>query len=182
VADIDAFARQLWEEAKALLEKARATTVVECKKAYLHAALNLGFCSFEAHINSVASDFLTIEDLTPHERSILSEQRIELENGQFRVSGSFQMYRLEDRLLFLRHRFSKNKPLDRTAAYWGNFKQALDLRNSLTHPKAPPPKVTEQSVDRALHAILKLLDVTYQRIYNRKYPTRERGLESTVEL
>jgi hypothetical protein len=140
MAEIDAFARQLWEEAKAFLEKARQTTAAESKQAYLHAALNLGFCSFEAHINAVASDFLTLDDLTPHERSILSEQKVELENGQFRVSGGFQMYRLEDRLLFLCHRFSKKTPLDRTAAYWSNFKQAIDLRNSLTHPKPPRPR------------------------------------------
>jgi hypothetical protein len=182
VAEIDAFARQLWEEAKAFLEKARETTVAPSKQAYLHAALNLSFCAFEAHVNAVASDFLTLDDLTPHERSILAERRVELDNGEFRVSNGFQMYRLEDRLLFLCNRFSRKKPLDRTAIYWGNFKQALDLRNSLTHPKTTPPKVTEQSVERAMHAILQLLDVTYQRIYSKKYPGRQRGLESNVEL
>jgi hypothetical protein len=182
VADIDVFARQLWEEAKAFLEKARKTTAAASKQAYLHAALNLGFCAFEAHVNAIADDFLTLDDLTPLERSILSEQKVELENGEFRVSGTFQMYRLEDRLLFLCHRFSKKTPLDRSAAYWGNFKQALDLRNSLTHPKTPPPKVTEQSVERALLAVLQLLDVTYQRIYSKKYPARQRGLDSNVEV
>jgi hypothetical protein len=182
VAEIDAFARQLWEEAKAFLEKARQTTATDSKQAHLHAALNLGFCSFEAHVNAISSDFLTLNNLTPHERSILAEQRVELANGQFRVSGGFQMYRLEDRLLFLCHRFSKKAPLDRATAYWGNFKQALDLRNSLTHPKTPPPKVTEQSVEHALHAILQLLDVTYQRIYNKKYPARQRGIESNLDL
>ncbi len=182
MADIDAFARQLWEEAKVFFEKARKTTATPAKQAYLHAALNLGFCAFEAHVNAIADDFLTLDDLAPHERSILAEQKVELENGQFRVSGSFQMYRLEDRLLFLCHRFSKKTPLDRTAAYWGNFKQALDLRNSLTHPKTPPPKVTEQSVERALQAILQLLDVVYQRIYNKKYPARQLGLDSNVEV
>jgi len=44
LADIDAFARQLWEEAKAFFEKARKTTAPTAKLAYLHAALNLGFC------------------------------------------------------------------------------------------------------------------------------------------
>jgi hypothetical protein len=182
LADIDAFGRQLWEEAKAFFEKARKTTAAPAKQAYLHAALNLGFCAFEAHVNAIADDFLTLDALTSHERSILAEQKVELEHGQFRVSGSFQMYRLEDRLLFLCHRFSKKTPLDRTAAYWGNFKQALDLRNGLSHPKTPPPKVSEQSVERALQAILQLLDVVYQRIYNKKYPARQVGLDSNIEL
>jgi hypothetical protein len=181
VANIDAFARQLWEEAKALLEKSRATTQPASKQAYLHAALNLGFCAFEAHVNAIADDFLTRQDLSPHERSILAEKKIEIENGEFRVSNQFQLYRLEDRLLFLCHRFSKKAPLDRTAAHWGMFKQALDLRNGLTHPKTPPT-VTEKSVERALQAILELLDVTYQRIYRKKYPAWKRGLESNVEV
>jgi hypothetical protein len=65
---------------------------------------------------------------------------------------------------------------------WGNFKQVLDLRNSLTHPKTPPPKVTEQSVERALQTILQLLDVVYRRIYSKKYPARQLGLDSNVQL
>lgn len=93
--EIDAFARQLWEEAKAFLEKARQTTSAPGKQASMR-PLNLGLCSFEAHVNAVASDFLILDDLTPQERSILAEQRVELENGQFCVSGGFQMYRLED--------------------------------------------------------------------------------------
>jgi len=181
VADIDAFARQLWEEAKAFLEESRTSTVSASKQAHLHAALNLGFCALEAHVNAIADDFLTRPDLSLHERSILSEKKIELENGEFRVSKQFQMYRLEDRVLFLCHRFSKKSPLDRNAAYWGNFKQALDLRNGLTHPKTPAA-VTDASVERALQAILQLLDVTYERIYRKSYPAWKRGLESNVEL
>jgi hypothetical protein len=143
--------------------------------------VNLGFCALEAHLNAIAEDFLTLPDLTLQERSILSETKVELEHGQFRLTRQVQIYRLEDRLLFLCHRFSKKAPLDRKAAYWGQFKDALDLRNGLTHPKTPAV-VTETSVERALLAILQLLDVTYLRIYGKKYPRRKRGLQSTMEL
>jgi hypothetical protein len=181
VAEIDAFATQLLEEAKAFLEKGRTSSVAKGKEAYLHAALNLGFCAPEAHLNAIAEDFLTLSDLSPQERSILSEKKVELENGEFRLTKQAQIYRLEDRLLFLCHRFSKKAPLDRKAAYWGQFKDALDLRNGLTHPKTPAV-VTEASVERALLSILQLLDVTYLRIYGKKYPGRKRGLQSTMEL
>jgi hypothetical protein len=181
VAGIDAFATQLLEEAKAFLEKSRTSLDVGSKEAYLHAALNLGFCSLEAHLNAIAEDFLTLSDLSPHERSILSEKKVELEHGEFRVTKHAQIYRLEDRLLFLCHRFSKKAPLDRGVAYWGQFKDVTDLRNGLTHAKAPA-LVTEASVERALLAILQLLDVTYRRIYGKKYPGRKRGLQSTMEL
>jgi len=181
VAEIDAFATQLLEEAKAFLEKARAISTLKTKEAYLHAALNLAFCALEAHLNAIAEDFLTLSNLSPQERSVLSERKVELEHGEFRITDQVQIYRLEDRILFLCHRFSKKKSLDRKAAYWGQFKEALDLRNGVTHPKAPAI-VTEASVERALMAILQLLDVTYRRIYSKKYPGCKRGLQSTVEI
>jgi len=181
VAEIDAFATQLLEEAKAFLERGRAISDVGVKEAYLHAALNLGFCSLEAHLNAIAEDFLTLPNLSPHERSVLSEKKVDLEHGEFCITKHAQIYRLEDRLLFLCHRFSKKAPLDRRASYWGQFKEALDLRNGLTHPKVPA-LMTEASVERALLAILQLLDVTYRRIYGKRYPGRKRGLQSTMEL
>jgi hypothetical protein len=181
VAEIDAFATQLLEEAKAFLERGRTSGVAATKEAHLHAALNLGFCSLEAHLNAIAEDFLTLTDLSPQERSILSEKKVELEHGIFKLTQHTHIYRLEDRLLFLCHRFSKKTALDRKAAYWGQFKDALDLRNGLTHPKTPAV-VTETSVERALLAILHLLDVVYRRIYGKEYPGRKRGLQTTLEL
>lgn len=112
MAEIDAFATQLLEEAKAFLEKGRTSSVAKSKEAYLHAALNLGFCGLEAHLNAIAEDFLTLSDLSPQERSILSEKKVELEHGKFRLTKQAQIYRLEDRLLFLCHRFSKKAALD----------------------------------------------------------------------
>jgi hypothetical protein len=181
VAEIDTFATELLEEAKGFLEKARVTAIAKNKDAYLHAALNLGFCALEAHVNAIAEDFMTLSDLSPHERSILSERKIELEQGEFRITKQVQIYRLEDRLLFLCTRFSKKAPLDRKAVYWGQFKDALKLRNGLTHPKTPAV-VTEASIERALLAIIQVLDVAYRRIYRKKYPGRKRGLLSTIEL
>jgi hypothetical protein len=180
LAEIDAFASQLLEEAKAFLEKSRAANTGNAKDAFLHASLNLGFCALEAHVNAIAEDFLTRHDLSAHERSLLSETKVELADGEFRLSQQMQIYRLEDRLLFLCQRFSKGR-LDRTAAYWGQFKDALTLRNSLTHPKKPAV-VTEASVERALMAILQMLDVVYKRIYGKNYPPRKRGLQSTIDL
>jgi hypothetical protein len=181
VADIDSFATQLLEEAKGFLEKARTTSVSTAKVAYLHAALNLGFCAVEAHVNAIAEEFLTLSDLSSHEASILAEKKVELENGEFRLTERLQIYRLEDRLLFLCHRFSKKPPLDRRAAYWSQFKDALALRNGLTHPKTPA-LVSESSVELALTSILQVLDTMYMRIYRKKYPGRKRGLESAIEL
>lgn len=178
---IDSFATQLLEEAKAFLEKAKATSDPPAKEAFLHAALNLVFCALEAHVNAIAEDFLTLPDISPHERSILAERKVELENGQYRLTGQLQMYRLEERVLFLCNRFSKKPPFDRKADYWSHFREAQLLRNGLMHPKTPAI-VTVQSADRALLAIIQVLNMMYKRIYNKKYPAAQRGLHSTLDL
>jgi hypothetical protein len=98
----------------------------------------LGFAAFEAHVNAIADDFLTREDLNPHERGLLAEHAVELVDGEFQEKASLRIQRLEDRLLFLCRRFSKT-PIDLTASPWGEFIEATDLRNKLTHPKAEPP-------------------------------------------
>jgi hypothetical protein len=57
----DEFSRLLLEEAKRFLEKAKGTEDPG-QSAYLHAALTLGACALEAHVNAVCDDFLTRDD------------------------------------------------------------------------------------------------------------------------
>ena len=181
MAEIDGFAALLFEEAKRFLEKAKEAESEEARVAYLHAALTIGFCSLEAHVNAIAEDFLSRPELTPHEKSILSEKRVELERGSFVVKEQLQIYRLEDRLLFLMTRFSGQGALDRTSTYWTRFNQALGLRNKLSHPKATAT-VTEASVTAGLLAILDVLDIAYKRIYGLRYPAGKKGLHSSLNF
>ena len=73
MADVDAFASQLLEEAKRFLEKAVIDGDAEGESGYLHAALNLAFSALEAHVNSIADDFLVRSDLSLLDRSILTQ-------------------------------------------------------------------------------------------------------------
>ena len=182
MADIDKFGSQLLEQAKRFLEKARTAPEPSAKVAFLHAAVLLGFSALEAQVNSIAADFLTLEDLPLHERSMLAEKRVEFEHGEFHLGNKLQIYRLDDRILFLCSRFRKGKTaIDRKAAYWSQFIAATDLRNGLTHPKAPSV-VNEASVEQALTAIITLLDVIYRRVYGARYPAYLRGLQSTLSF
>jgi hypothetical protein len=175
VSSIDDFANLLFEEAKVYFQKGKQETSTEGKSAFFHASLLLGFCALEAHVNSIAEEFLTRQDLTLLDRSILSERDIELKNGRYELTNKLKMFRLEDRLEFLSQRFSK-KAIDKTAAYWTNLRSAMQLRNNLTHPKVPPD-VNERAVEQALKAILEILNVLYRNIYRRGYPRFRRGLE-----
>jgi hypothetical protein len=177
MADIDQLARTLLEEAKRFYEKAQDRSA-ESKQAHLHASLMLAFCSFEAHLNSIAADFSTRPDLNVMERAIIVEEDVKLVDGQFELSGTLKMYRLADRFEFLFRRFS-GAPLDRTATWWGVLKSGMGVRNELTHPKQNTV-VTDGMVKSAISAIIDALDAIYKAVYKRPYPAKNRALQSTL--
>lgn len=181
MAALSSFASELLEEAKRFLEKATEASDAEGRKAFLHAALMLGFAAFEAHVNAIADDFLSRKDLDPHERGVLAEHAVELSDGEFKERNLLKIQRLEDRVLFLCRRFSKT-PIERSATYWSEFVEAARLRNSLTHPKAEPPTVSEAAVNRALTALVELTNFMFMAIYKKKLPAYNRGLLAKLKF
>lgn len=176
---IDEFAGSILEEAKRFLEKATEAKTDVARDAYLHAALMVGFCALEAHVNAIADELAGRPELSIHERSLLLEEEVRLEHGEFKASG-LRMVRLEDRILFLHLRVSK-KPLDRTAKWWSDLAVATALRNHLTHPKNIP-NITVDAVGRALAAIVAGLDVIYRAVYGRPFPLTNLDLQSTASF
>lgn len=177
----DEFATLLLEEAKRFLEKYQtATKVADRADAYLHASLLLGYCALEAHINNVAEDFADRPEFTVHEQGLLKEREIILRGGQFHLSSSLKMSRLEDRLEFLYRRFAKCQ-LDKKVAWWGRLRAGLNLRNALTHSRSPQV-ISEKDVTDALHAILEAIDVLFRAVYHKAYPARSRQLDSKLDF
>lgn len=180
MAEVDVFATLLLDEAKRFLEKAIDEDSEEGKTAYLHAALNLAFCAFEAHLSSIADDFLVGGSLNLLDGSILSEREVQLMGGQFVLSDRPKMYRLEDRLEFIHLRFS-GKPIDKTSSAWSDLKNGLRMRHKLTHPKEVV-EISEALTRRTLEAIIRILDTLYQNIFGRPYPGLRRGLDSSLSF
>jgi hypothetical protein len=135
----------------------------------------VAFCALEAHVNATADEFAERPDLSPHERGVLLEQEVRFELGEFKLAG-LRMVSLQDRILFLHLRFG-GKPLDRTATWWGDLSTALTLRNKLTHPKVVP-NISVHAVRRTIQAIITGIDVLFQAIYQRPFPTANLGLQS----
>jgi hypothetical protein len=175
--EIDDFARSLLEESKRYLEKASELHESAAIDACLHAALMLAFCSLEAHINAIGEEFGTRPDFSVHEKGVLLEKEVRLENGEFVLSNSLKMTRLEDRIQFLHVKFSA--PLDRSKPVWSQLMDALALRNQLTHPKGMI-SITEAAVSRAIQAIIDTLDGLYRAIYGKAFPAAGRGLQSKL--
>lgn len=176
--DIDQFAKQLLEEAKRFLEKSTNSTQSEAKNAFLHSSLMLGFCAFEAHVNSIADDFLVRSELTVLDRAVLSEKEFRLESGEYVVTSSLKIYRLTDRIEFIYRKFS-GVPIDKSQKWWIALKAALSIRNELTHPKQET-HISEEAIRSALLAIIETIDAIYRGVYRRPYPPAARGLNSSL--
>jgi len=178
VADFDLFANQLLEEAKRFLEKAKESSDAPAEAANLHAALLLSFCALEAHVNSIAEEFSIASSLSAHEKGLLLEREVRLEDGEFGLQPGLRMSRLEDRIEFLHARFS-GKSVDRSSVWWGQLTGAIDLRNKLTHAKTITP-IMRAAVSNAIQAIVDSLDALYLAIYKRKFPPVTQGLQSSL--
>ncbi len=182
MADFDDFAKSLFEEAKRFWEKGR-DSAGDVQAAYFHAAVTLGFSALEAHVNAIAEEMSLRKELTINDLSILLERESVLTNGEFKL-GTLKIYRLQDRIEYLLTRFSR-RPIDKTSSQWlttwSSFSAAAKLRNSLIHPKEPTA-LDAAAVQRALTAILGILQLLYQSVYRSKYPGHGRGLDSVMNF
>ncbi len=178
MAEIDLFANQLLEESKRFLEKANETSDTISRTAHTHASLLLAFCALEAHINAIAEEFSIGQNLSAHERGILLEKEVKLQDGEFRLTGGLKITRLEERIEFLHAKFS-GQPLDRSAPWWGAISSAIDLRNKLTHVKAVPA-INLTQVRNPIQAVIDAIDALYSAIYKRKFPLASQGLQSSM--
>jgi hypothetical protein len=177
VAEIDSFANELLEEAKRFFEKARECSDSAAEAANLHAALLLSFCALEAHVNAIAEELSMRSELSAHEKGVLLEREVRLENGEFHLKSGLRMARLEDRIEFLHVKFS-GKSLDGLAS-WSQLGSAMKLRNRLTHAK-DVPTINQSAVRSAIQAIIDSLEALYQAIYKRRFPPASRGLQSRL--
>lgn len=180
MAEFDIFADQLWEESKRFLEKASGAPDQSSEAANLHAALMLSFCALEARVNSIGEEASLRNDLSEHEKALVLERDVRLENGRFMLQSNLKMIRLEDRIEFLHTKLS-GKPIDKTTAWWGQLQEAIRLRNSLTHAKTVP-SITQANVMKALQAILQTLDALSKSIYGKRLPAADVGLRSGLRF
>lgn len=177
----DEFALLLLEESKRFLEKARLADS-EGQSAFLHAALLLAFSALEAHINSIAEDFASeVAGLSAHEIGVLHEREVRLEEGEFIVSNTLKMVRLEDRIRFICKRFANKRIVDFSGQWWAKFIEASRLRNDLTHPKGVL-NIDSEAIASALEGIIGTIDAIYLGIYGRKFPYSGMQLDSTLSF
>lgn len=86
--DIDSFASLLWEQSKRFLEKAENAKSDQERSAFLNSSMMLGFASLEAHVNAIADEFANLASVSVHEKGIMKEREVRLENGAYRLSST----------------------------------------------------------------------------------------------
>ena len=177
--EIDDFALSLLEESKRFLEKVEDHGDHFANEAYLHSALLLAFSSLEAQVNAIAEEFVARPELSVHEKGMILEQEVRLENGEFVRRPVLRMARLEDRISFLYVKFGRS--IDRSMPHWSRLADAVILRNQLTHPKEKVT-LTKAGVGRAIQAVVDTLDAMCQAIYKRPFPAAGRGLQSSLSF
>ena len=178
--DIDSFASELLEEAKRFLERAKSDPSDEGKSAFLHAAILLVVCGFEAFTHSISDEMAAREGLSIPELSILKERKYVLDKGVYCLTKNQQMYRLLDRVEFIFARFSLNSErIDRECKWWTKLHQGIELRNSLVHPKERQ-NLTYDQVKTVFEGILEALDVLFRALYGRHFPSSGRQLDSRM--
>jgi len=93
--ELDSLSSLLLEQEKRFLELSKEAEDDQAKCANLHAALLIGYCALEAHVNGVADDLKARAGLRILDQSILPERDFTLDKGAFGLTGRLKMYLLQ---------------------------------------------------------------------------------------
>lgn len=174
MADIDDYARDVFESAKLFLVKAKRSkgdTIAE--QAYLRSALLNACCFLECQVNMLCDHFSGRKEFNVAERGLLSEKEVKITNGRFTLAGT-KYYRLEDRILLLIDKFSDGFDKNDTV-WWGLYRDAISLRNLIAHPRSNI-SLEYARVENDIRGILELADFLMLTIFGKGLPYAGRGL------
>jgi len=174
----DFFGEILFDEAKLLYEKALETKFDRERQLYLHSSLLMGMSALEAYVNSVCEELVDTEEykLDLYEKMLLSEKKIELKNGVASLGNQLQMTRLIDKIEYIYCKFS-HKKIDQSDTWHDGIHAAIQLRNSLVHPKEVIT-LNNKQVEKALTNILETVNALFRAVYKRNVPILNYGLQS----
>lgn len=167
MADVDEYARDVFESAKTFLESARNAQDDRAKQAYLRASILSATCFLECQVNHLCDHFAHRREFTLHERALLIEREVRLSDGKFKL-GNEKFYRVEDRILFLLGKFCAGFDKS-THAWWAQYKIAVNTRNSIAHPRKTVLLV-DSEVEASLRGVLHLVDFLLRTIFGKGLP------------
>lgn len=167
MADVDEYARDVFESAKTFLHNAKNAHDDRAKQAYLRASILSATCFLECQVNHLCDHFSQRREFTLHERALLMERDVKLADGKFKF-GLEKFYRVEDRILFLLQKFCSG--FDKSAhPWWAQYKTAVNTRNSIAHPRETVT-LNDAGVEDSLRGILHLVDFLLKQVFGKGLP------------
>jgi hypothetical protein len=172
-------ANRRFEFAKALLARAKASTSDEERKNFSEAAISIAFSSLEGMLSEVFSHFSKKNDFSIFEQSIINEKSVRILKGEPTL-GEQRFQSIEDRLQYLFWRFS-GAQFDTGCSWWPAFAEAVQLRNSIMHPKVGA-NIDPSDAERALNALLLAIDALMFTVFKKRWPKARKGLSPSVTI
>jgi len=170
----------LMKSSKGLRTQALLVAEEDVKQTLQRAAL-LHACSFlEAHLNYMADHFQDSPMFTLHERGLLLEKEVVFEKGKYVLSTKLKISRVQDKIDLLLAKCA-NDPEAAKDGWYAALMQALNMRNSLVHPKEARTLV-DSDVKSALAAVLMAADTLYNAVFKKRLPYAKKGIEGGLEF
>lgn len=140
------------------------------------ASILLSFIAIESFINNMMLDFASLPKglFSIHERGFLEEREVRLVSsgkkaGEFKITKMHQYRRLEDKILFLIAKFSKDSKVDKGASLWQRFERSKDIRDGLSHPRRNGLTVPSQEDSKvALQVAREIIELVSEKVWGQK--------------
>jgi hypothetical protein len=170
----DEFARELFEDAKDCLHKARSTTDSVMRQRHLRHAILSAFSFLELQIDLVAQHFKASDFFSLHERGIINQREVSFERGSFKLKDAPRFSRLSDRMLLMQSKFKGSKLTARS--WWDPLLYATERRNSVAHPRAVVTlELTD--IESDLKAVISCANDLFEIVFGKGLPYATLGIK-----
>lgn len=174
----DAFARELFEDAKTSLQMAENESVTVLKQRHLRHALLTAFSFLELQIDLIAQHFTNNNFFSLHERGIINQREVSFEKGAFKLKPAQKFSRLGDRMLLLQHKFKASRLSERE--WWVALRTATDRRNLIAHPREVV-NLDEGAVANDLAAIISCANDLFHAVFGKGLQYASLGVKPKID-
>lgn len=169
----DNFARELFEDAKDSLLKAKQASGTDQQRHLRHALLAT-FSFLELQIELIAQHFKSSEIFSVHEKGIINQREVSFEKGVFRLKSTIRYSRLSDRMHLLQIKFKGAKLTERE--WWHALMGATERRNAVAHPRESVALSVEE-IETSLLATLACASDLFEIVFGKSLPYAAHGVK-----
>lgn len=171
---IEQFIKTFIKDSKFFLKESKNKSLDdELRLRFIKASIISSWTALEGWLNCIAHQFgtfLSSGQIELHEKAFLLEKKLELHNGEWKISQSDDYQRVEDKILFLLNRFGPHR-LDKTDKLWSDFQKIKKIRNGLVHLKTGKLEIKDLTIsnaDLSVKTVVEILNMLTKKIYKKE--------------